>query len=214
MKMDIAQGLLSIGAVKLSPHQPFTYASGLRGPIYCDNRLLLSHVDLREKVISYFLSTIKQNNLESDLIGGIATAGIPHAAFVADRLKKPMVYVRPKAKGHGKKNQVEGDYQRGQTVLLFEDLVNQGTSLQEAISGVKDAELEAHHCLCIVDYQTKEAKKRLNDLSLQLWSLTDFTTMINCAYESKKIDDEGLKLLLNWHDDPQQWSNQAREQAR
>lgn len=209
MKMDIARGLLSIGAVKLSPHKPFVYASGLKGPIYCDNRLILSHVDFREKVIEHFLSIIKQNSLHSELLGGIATAGIPHAAFVADRLKKPMVYVRPKPKGHGKKNQVEGDYQPGQSVLLFEDLVNQGSSLEDAMTGLKDAGLKAFHCLCVVDYQMAEARKRLQELSLTLWPLTDFSSMIECAHELKKIDEEGVKLLMDWHNDPKQWSEQA-----
>ncbi|MBY0413822.1 MAG: hypothetical protein K2Q18_06640, partial [Bdellovibrionales bacterium] len=106
MKMDIASNLINLGAVKFSPNNPFTYASGLKGPIYCDNRIILSHVEFRDQVIDGFLEIIKNNKLDTDLIGGIATAGIPHAAFIADRLKKPMVYVRPKAKEHGRKNQV------------------------------------------------------------------------------------------------------------
>ena len=207
MKMDIARGLIQIGAVKLSPMQPFLYASGLRGPIYCDNRMVLSHVDFRQQVIEAFLSVIKQNNLEFDLIGGIATAGIPHAAFVSDRLKKPMVYVRPKAKDHGKKNQVEGYYLPQQKVLLFEDLINQGSSLVDAMSGLQLAELQCADCLCIVDYEMGSAHEKAKSLSINLWSLTDFTTIISCALELKLIDDEGKRLLKQWHSDPKKWSD-------
>jgi orotate phosphoribosyltransferase len=102
MKMEIAKKLLTLGAVKFSPNNPFTYASGLKGPIYCDNRIILSHVEFRDQVIAGFIELIEKNKISYDLLGGIATAGIPHAAFIADRLKKPMVYVRPKAKEHGR----------------------------------------------------------------------------------------------------------------
>jgi orotate phosphoribosyltransferase len=206
MKMDIARGLIEKGCVKLSPQNPFTYASGLKGPIYCDNRLILSHVDFREKVIESFLELIKNHSLQFDLIGGIATAGIPYAAFIADRLKLPMIYVRPKAKEHGKKNQVEGDYRPNQSVILVEDLVNQGSSLADAMFGVKQAGLNSSQCLCIVDYQMGEAAKRLSELSLSLYSLTDFEHLVAASFEMKLIDSEGRKLLIDWHADPKEWS--------
>ncbi len=207
MKMDIARGLIQIGAVRLSPLKPFLYASGLKGPIYCDNRLVLSHVDFREQVIEAFLSVIKKNNLGFDLVGGIATAGIPYAAFVSDRLKKPMVYVRPKAKDHGKKNQVEGFYHPHQKVLLFEDLVNQGSSLASAMSGLLQAELECDDCLCIVDYEMESSRDKTKSLSINLWPLTDFSSLVSCALELNLIDDEGKRLLKEWHSDPEKWSD-------
>lgn len=207
MKMDIARGLIGIGAVKLSPTKPFVYASGLSGPIYCDNRLILSDLNLREKVIAGFLEIIQQKKLSYDLLCGIATAGIPHAAFVADRLKKPMVYVRPKAKEHGKKNQVEGAYRAHEQVLLFEDLVNQGASLMDAMKGIIEAGLTCRDCLCVVDYQMPEAAERLKKLSINLWSLTDFSSLISSALELNLIDDEGLQLLEKWHSDPKKWSD-------
>lgn len=207
MKKDIARGLIGIGAVKFSPNKPFLYASGLSGPIYCDNRLILSDLNLREKVIAGFLEIIKKNNLSYDLLCGIATAGIPHAAFIADRLKKPMVYVRPKAKDHGKKNQVEGAYRAHEQVLLFEDLVNQGASLMDAMTGLNEAQLTCRDCLCVVDYQMPEAADRLKKLSLNLWSLTDFSSLISSASELNLIDDEGLQLLKKWHSDPKKWSD-------
>ncbi len=208
MKMDIARNLINLGAVKFSPQNPFTYASGLKGPIYCDNRIILSHVEFRDRVIESFIEIIKQNRLEFDLLGGIATAGIPHAAIVADRMKRPMVYVRPKAKEHGRKNQMEGDYKPGQKVILFEDLVNQGASLVDAMAGVTSAELKCEACLCVVDYEMHGAKAKLNDLSMKLFSLTDFTSLTNQAFELNLIDREGLNLLRQWHADPKAWSEQ------
>lgn len=206
MKMDIAKKLIHLGAVKFSPQNPFTYASGLKGPIYCDNRIILSHVEFRDEVICAFIEIIKQNKLSFDHLGGIATAGIPHAAFVADRLKRSMVYVRPKPKEHGRKNQVEGYYRPGERVLLFEDLVNQGASLDEAMAGVRGAELSCDACLCVVDYEMQAAKERLRNQSIQLFSLTDFTSLVEAAFELNLIDQAGTNLLKEWHADPKAWS--------
>lgn len=208
MKLEIAKSLISKGCVKFSPENPFEYASGLKGPIYCDNRLILSHVNFRNQIIESFLKVIKGQQLKYDLIGGIATAGIPHAAFLADRLEAPMVYIRPKAKDHGKKNQVEGDYQVNQSVLLVEDLINQGASLAETMTGIHLAGLRSQDCLCIVDYQMKTAQKRAKELSLTLHSLTDFQFLLTAALELNFISLEGKKLLIQWQDDPKEWSKQ------
>lgn len=206
MKMDIARGLIEIGCVKFSPQKPFSYASGLKGPIYCDNRLILGHVAFRDKVVDAFVELLKNNLFQFDLIGGIATAGIPHAAFIADRLKIPMIYVRPKAKEHGRKNQVEGDYHPNQSVILVEDLVNQGSSLVDTMGGVLSSGLKSSHCLCIVDYQMVSARQRLEELSLSLHSLTDFEHLVEAALELEFIDLDGKKLLMDWHADPKEWS--------
>lgn len=206
MKMDIAKNLINLGAVKFSPQKPFAYASGLKGPIYCDNRLILSKVDFREQVISAFIEVLKVNKLDYDHLGGIATAGIPYAAFIADRLKKSMVYVRPKAKDHGRKNQVEGLYQVGDKVVLFEDLVNQGASLEDSMKGLNGAELKCDACLCVVDYETPISQERLSNLSIQLFALTDFTSLTLAAFELNLIDHAGMNLLKEWHADPKAWS--------
>lgn len=163
-------------------------------------------MDFRDQVVAAFIDTIKQNQLSFDQLGGIATAGIPHAAFVADRMKLPMVYVRPKAKEHGRKNQVEGDYRPGQKVLLFEDLVNQGASLEDSMAGLTSAELTCDACLCVVDYEMQAAKSRLSDLSIQLYSLTNFTALTSAAFELNLINREGFNLLREWHADPKAWS--------
>lgn len=206
MKQEIAKNLIRLGAVKFSPKNPFTYASGLKGPIYCDNRIILSHVEFRNEVIAQFLKIIKEKNLAFDLVGGIATAGIPHASFIADRLEMPMVYVRPKPKEHGRKNQVEGDYKSGQRVILFEDLVNQGSSLDEAMFGLHSADLVCSDCLCVVDYEMTQAQKKLADLSITLHALSDFTALTQAAFELGLIDQEGVRLLKDWHADPKRWS--------
>ena len=209
MKMDIARNLLNLGAVKFSPQNPFTYASGLKGPIYCDNRTILSHVEFRDQVVVAFIDVIKQNKLSFDHLGGIATAGIPHAAIIADRLNSPMIYVRPKAKGHGKRNQVEGDFSKGQNVLLVEDLVNQGASLLEAVEGVRAEGLLCQFCLCIVDYQMQIASQRLSEHSIQLFSLTDFTSLSLAALELRLIDQEAFELLKSWQINPTLWSDKC-----
>lgn len=206
MKMEVARGLIRENCVKFAPHNPFTYASGLKGPIYCDNRLILSHVDFRDKIVQSFLKVIEENFLQFDFVGGVATAGIPHAAFIADRLRRPMIYIRPKPKDHGQKNQVEGDYLPGQSVLLIEDLVNQGSSLVLAKQGLEQAGLISTQCLSIVDYQMRQASDKLNELSLTLFSLTDFEHLVNAALELQFIDLDGKKLLMDWHADPKEWS--------
>ncbi len=206
MKMDIAKNLINLGAVKFSPQKPFTYASGLKGPIYCDNRLILSQVEFRDQIIESFIHVINDHKLIFDHLCGIATAGIPHAAFVADRMKRSMLYVRPKAKDHGRKNQVEGLFSKGEKVLLFEDLVNQGASLEESMMGLNGAELKCDACLCVVDYEMAGAKERLSNQSIQLFALTDFTSLTFAAFELNLIDQDGLNLLKEWHADPKTWS--------
>jgi orotate phosphoribosyltransferase len=199
MKKIIARKLLELGCVKFSPDKPFVYASGLTGPIYCDNRMILSHVEFRNLVVESFQTIIETEGWSFDLLGGIATAGIPYAAIVADRLKKPMIYIRPKAKGHGKKNQVEGDFNHGQVVLLFEDLVNQGSSVLEAFGGLKEAGLKAYICLSIVDYEMPTAKRNLSEAQIRLVSLTDFSSLVETAFELELIKLENKNDLYKWH---------------
>lgn len=199
MKKLIAKKLLELGCVKFSPDKPFVYASGLSGPIYCDNRMILSHVTFRDTIIECFQKIIVMESLTYDLLGGIATAGIPYAAIVADRLKKPMIYIRPKAKGHGKKNQVEGDFHHGQSVILFEDLVNQGTSVLDAFVGLKEAGLKASVCLAIVDYQMSVAQKNLSEAQIRLVSLTNFSALVETAFELELISQEHKIELYKWH---------------
>lgn len=202
---EVAKILLEIGCVQVKPKDPFTYASGLKGPIYCDNRKVLSHVNERNIIIDAFIKLIQEKNFEFDQLAGLATAGIPHAAFIANKLDLPMIYIRDKAKGHGKGNQVEGDFVPGQKVLLIEDLVNQGSSLEKAVQGAVDAGLNVVGCLSIVDYEMSKARDILKKLNLDLFSLTKFSDLADTACVLGKIGKEEVELLRAWQKDPAGW---------
>lgn len=206
MKKLVAKKLIENNCVKFSPLDPFPYASGLKGPIYCDNRLVLGHLEFRNFLIEQFQLVIKENSLEFDTIGGLATAGIPMAAFLADRLQVPMVYVRPKPKEHGKKNQVEGFYKNEDSVLLIEDLINQGSSISGAMKGLRDAGLVSNACLSIVDYQMPQAILNLKENNLKLYSLTNFESLLEAATELNILNENEINLLINWHKDPIMWN--------
>jgi len=207
MKENVAKLLLDVGCVKISPSNPFTYASGLKGPIYCDNRKILSHPESRSQIVNNLKELVTSLDLNFDHLAGLATAGIPHAAFLAHELNKSMVYVRSKPKGHGKGNQVEGDYKPGQKVLLVEDLVNQASSLVDAVNGVKKEGLEVVGCVCIVDYQMETAKKRLEEMGINLFSLTNFESLVNVLNQNGQLTEQENELLVSWHKDPKNWQN-------
>ena len=206
VSQEVANLLIDLKCVQLNPKEPFVYASGLKGPIYCDNRKTLSHVEARSVVRDAFVDLIKNGNFKYDQIAGMATAGIAHAAFVADAMGQPMVYVRSKPKGHGKQNQLEGDYASGQKLLLIEDLVNQGKSLAEGVEGVRNAGLEVETCFSIVDYEMDQAKQRLSGLGIKLVSLTTFSDLVAAGKEKGLLDDESVELLKSWQRDPSNWS--------
>lgn len=204
---ETAKILLEIGAVEVSPSKPFHYASGLQGPIYCDNRKLLSYPKQRKQIAEYFVDKINSLGLEFDQLAGLATAGIPHAAFIAQLMDKPMVYIRSKPKAHGRRNQVEGDAKPGQKLLLIEDLINQGASLNEALLGVKEAELTPVSCMAIVSYQTKNAESVSKEWNLSLYSLTNFDALCDQALTMGKINENEKALLHSWREDPKDWSD-------
>jgi len=203
---EVAKLLISIKAVMVAPKTPFTYTSGLQGPIYCDNRKILSHVKVRDEIIKNFVDVIREKSLFCDSYAGLATAGIPHAALIADRLNSPMIYIRSKAKEHGKQNQIEGDYKPGDKILLIEDLVNQAGSLKMAYNGAKEAGLCPVGCLAIVDYQMESAKHIIRDLMLPFYALTDLESIIEVCLESREIDQQDKITVLKWQKDPIQWN--------
>ncbi len=203
----IARMLIDLGCLSVSPARPFTYASGLKGPLYCDNRKLLAHPQERRWVAQAFVEKIQAAKLEFDIIAGLATAGIPHAAWIADILQVPMAYVRGKPKEHGKQSQVEGACPPGGRALVIEDLVNQGKSLDEAVEGMKKAGLVPVACLCIVDYQMPQAKQVAAKHSLPLLSLTDFEAIVGAARAHGGLGPQDEGLLRSWHRDPQSWGN-------
>jgi len=209
MTKSIANLLISLECLKLSPSHPFTYASGLKGPVYCDNRKLLSNTSARAEVIKEWKNQITAMKEKFEILAGLATAGIPWAAILADHLNLPMIYVRGKPKEHGKQNQVEGDFKPGQKVLLIEDLVNQGKSLAEAIEGCHQADLTVVGAFCIVDYQMPASAEVLQKYKIPLYSLTNFSQIITIAQELKMLKPEEIDLLKSWHKDPVSWAKNA-----
>ncbi len=204
-KIEYAKLLIELGCVQIRPLEPFIYASGLKGPIYCDNRKMISHPKQWERVIEGLCKVVLEKEGEYDAIAGLATAGIPHGAAVALTLKKPFCYVRSQEKKHGKKSLLEGDIQEGSRLLLIEDLVNQGSSLYKAYQGLKRQGLVVSHCLSIVDYQMKKKKELLSCSGFDVISLTDFDHLIKAGKETGLIIGDQERLLRNWHADPASW---------
>lgn len=202
-KEEIARLLLEIKAVDLNTEQGFVYASGRKGPIYCDNRLILSYPKERDKVIEAFLSLIKEKDF--DIVAGVATGAIAWAAIIAERLKKPMVYIRTAAKDHGKENQIEGELEEGKNVLVIEDLINTGGSSIGACKAVIEESCNVAACIAIFNYGLMDAGKKFTKEKIPLYSLSDFTTLIKVATEIKYIDAGAKKILLDWHENPKEW---------
>ncbi len=202
---QVAKILLEIKAVTLKPEKPYRYASGILSPIYCDNRLLMFYVDEREQIINYFIQTIKQNNLQFDIIAGTATAGIPHAAWLAEKLKKPMIYIRASAKEHGKGNQIEGKLEKGQKVLVIEDLISTGGSSVAAVEVAREARGIVTDCVAIFTYEMQKAKDKFSQADCNVITLSNFSTLIRIAGENNYISTDAVKNVLEWSKDPAGW---------
>ena len=204
---ELASDLLEINAVLLRPNAPFTWSSGWNSPIYCDNRKTLNYPELREKIADKFVSHIQQNIPAVDVITGTATAGIPHAAWVADRLRKPMAYVRSRAKQHGTGNQIEGGVKKGQTTVVIEDLMSTGTSVFEVINALEFVEARVVMAMSIFTYGFDLANEEIEVRKIPFYSLTDYNTLIKVALESGHIKESDMKLLQEWRKNPAEWPN-------
>jgi orotate phosphoribosyltransferase len=205
MKRKIAEALLEIEAVSLQPENPFTWSSGLKSPIYCDNRLTLSYPDIRRTIASGLRDLVLAHFPEAQGISGTATAGIPHAAWVSDLLNLPMSYVRSKAKGHGKGNQIEGKVAPGQKIVVVEDLISTGGSVIEAVQALRDAGCDVLGVVSIFTYELETGEAQLAAAGIPGYSLTDFTTLANLAVEKGVISNEGLQSLAQWRKSPAEW---------
>lgn len=199
---QIADKLLSIGAVALRPHQPFTWTSGIKSPIYCDNRLTMSFPEIRDLIAASFAAVISEQYPEAEVVAGTATAGIPHAAFTAQKLGLPMAYVRDKAKGHGKENQIEGLIKPGQKVIVIEDLISTGGSSIKAAQAISDAGAEPLAVLAIFSYQLDKAVQAFAEAGVKLQTLSSYSALIEVAAEQGVIKPEDLALLKSWREDP------------
>ncbi len=207
MKQQLAKHLLEIGAVHLKPNDPFTWTSGIKSPIYCDNRLTLSFPLVRRKIAIGLEELIRTHFPEADVIAGTATAGIPHAAWVSENLNLPMVYVRSKAKEHGKGNQIEGLIKAGQNVVIVEDLISTGGSVIVTADALKQAGANVLGVVAIFTYGLEKGTQQLAEANLNYYTITDYLTLIEVAKTEKQINEEDLQRLKKWRENPasQDW---------
>ncbi|MCU6709440.1 orotate phosphoribosyltransferase [Paenibacillus sp. J5C_2022] len=199
----IARSLLDIEAVALSPNEPFTWTSGLKSPIYCDNRLTMAYPAIRDMIAEGFVSLIKERYSDAEVIAGTSTAGIPHAAWVASKLNLPMAYIRDKAKGHGKGNQIEGRIAPGQKVVVIEDLISTGGSSLKAGLAVREAGAEVLAVLAIFTYQFQRAVDAFLQENMPLETLSNYSALIDTAVKLGKVAESDVAALQAWRNDPQ-----------
>jgi len=208
---DLAEAGLSIGSIRLSPEKPFRWASGYYMPIYNDNRILLSDWKYRSMVASGFEEIIRSRKLQFDVVAGTATAGIPHATTLADRLRQPMVYVRSSSKGHGLQNRIEGVTApaelAGKQVLLVEDLISTGGSSIEAVHALREAGAKVVACVAIFTYGLDRAAERFGELdpACPCVPILEYDQMIEIALQKNHINQNEQKSLLEWRSDPFGW---------
>ena len=200
---QVARELLKIKAVKLSPQTPFTWASGILSPIYCDNRIVLSHPSARDVVKNAFVEIAQTFDFE--VVAGVATAGIPHGALLADAIGKPFIYVRDKAKGHGRQNQIEGEVKAGQKVLVIEDLISTGGSSIKAIHALKEIDCEVVGALAIFSYLFQEATDVFQAENVPLATLSNYDALLEEAVLLNYISENDLETLKDWRRNPKEW---------
>jgi orotate phosphoribosyltransferase len=203
---EVAEYLLEIKAVVLNAKEPFTWASGLKSPIYCDNRKTLSYTKVRSYIKTAFAETIAEEFKQCEVIAGVATAGIPHGVLVADVLSKPFVYVRDKAKGHGLENQIEGKIEKGQKVVVIEDLISTGGSSLKAVDSLRAAEAEVLGLGAIFTYGFGKSVKAFEDAKCRIFTLSDYPTLLDVALKHDYIKTEDRETLLQWYQNPEAWA--------
>lgn len=195
---EVAKILLKLNAVSLNTKQFFKYASGILSPVYTDCRVLIAYPDKRRQIRDFYIEAIKQSGVAYDVVAGTATAGIPHAAWIADALNLPMVYVRGKAKDHGKENLMEGIIKPGQRTIVIEDLVSTGESAINSVNAVRAAGGEVEAVFSIITYGLNKAEKAFSENNLKLISLTNFQEVINQAEKMNYINKEDIKIIQDW----------------
>ncbi|WP_323702643.1 orotate phosphoribosyltransferase [Mammaliicoccus sp. Dog046] len=200
MTQNIAQSLLEIKAVTLSPEDPYTWSSGIKSPIYCDNRVTLAYPEIRENIYKNLIKLIEQHAPDAEIISGTATAGIPHAAFIADELRLPMSYVRSKSKGHGKGNQIEGASSKGKKVVVIEDLISTGGSSINAVEALIEDGAEVLGVFAIFTYGINKAEQAFNQMEIPFYTLSNYDELITVAEEKGYIENKDIKTLKDWKD--------------
>lgn len=202
IQQDIAKNLLDIKAVFLRPNEPFTWASGIKSPIYCDNRLALSYPDKRTTVVNGFVSLIKEKYPEVEVVMGTATAGIPWAALVGDKMELPMGYVRSSNKSHGKGNKIEGNLPKGAKVVIVEDLISTGGSVKDVVESLREAGAEVLGVVAIFTYLLPASTALFKELDCDFATLSNYDALIDVALKNEYIKEADLEKLKAWKQDP------------
>ena len=201
-----AEVLLQVNAIKLSPKDPFTWASGWKSPIYCDNRIILSFPPIRNYIRETMAKQIESLYGKPDVIAGVATGAIGIGMLVADYLNLPFIYVRPDAKGHGRKNQIEGHIEKGQNVVVVEDLISTGKSSLNAVKALKEAEVNIKGMVAIFTYGFDVATKNFKKEDITLHTLSNYENLLEQALDTNYISEKELKTLAEWNTNPSEWN--------
>ena len=204
---DIARDLLKIKAVYLKPEEPFTWASGIKSPIYTDNRVTLAYPETRTLIENSFVEKIRAEFPDVEVIAGTATAGIPHGAIIADKMNLPFAYIRSKPKDHGAGNQIEGRVAPGQKMVVIEDLISTGGSVLDAIGAAKREGADVIGAAAIFTYELPKADKNFAEAGVKLVTLSNYTELIHLAEQEGYINAEGLALLKKFKEDQENWQN-------
>ena len=206
--LTISEYLLQIKAIKLNNTNPFTWASGLKSPIYCDNRITLSYPKIRNYIRQEFVKIINEEFGDADVIAGVATGGIAQGALVAQELGLPFVYIRSSKKSHGMSNKIEGVVESGQSVIVVEDLISTGKSSLNAVSALRDAGCRVMGMIAIFSYNLDIAKKNFEKFEVPLFTLSDYDTLIKKAVEDDYISDADVFSLIKWRENPKKWGTE------
>ena len=202
MAQKVASSLLQIKAIKLQPANPFTWASGMLSPIYCDNRKILSYPDSRQLVADSLTEVIRDKYGAAHVVAGVVTGGIAHGVLAAERLGLPFVYVRPDAKGHGLQNLIEGELKKGDTVIVVEDLISTGGSSLKVVDAIRDYGCKVLGMVAIFSYGFDRAKNNFSERDCELFTLSEYSVLIKEALSSGYINDNEMNLLKEWRENP------------
>ncbi|MDR2910891.1 MAG: orotate phosphoribosyltransferase [Bacteroidales bacterium] len=205
IQTEVAKKLLEIGIIKIQPDTPFTWASGWKSPIYCDNRKILSYPETRKFICNKFVELVSKKYPEAGVVAGVATGAIAHGVLVADKLELPFVYVRSSPKGHGLENMIEGDLKPGQKVIIIEDLVSTGISSLKAVEAVNTFGGEVIGMAAIFSYNFQKAKENFTKAKIELTTLSHYQVLIELALEMGKISQKQVDSLMKWRIDPENW---------
>ncbi len=201
-----AELLLQINAIKLQPQKPFTWASGWKSPIYCDNRITLSYPPIRNYIRENLAKQIEKLYGKPDVIAGVATGAIGIGALVADYMNLPFCYVRPEAKSHGRKNQIEGLLEKNQSVVVVEDLISTGGSSLKAVEALRDAQAQVKGMVAIFTYGFPVAEENFKNAKVELHTLSDYSNLLKQAEKSRYISSEEVDILAEWRKNPSEWN--------